>query len=45
MRLIRLAEGERLVGIERIEGLENGEQNGEQNGEHGESNDDAGPEH
>jgi len=45
VRLIRLAEGERLVGIERIEGLENGEQNGEQNGEHGESNDDAGPEH
>src|SRR5215469_1770894 len=33
VRLIRLAEGERLVGIERIEGLENGE-----------ANDDAGPE-
>jgi DNA gyrase subunit A len=51
VRLIRLAEGERLVGIERIEGLENGEQNGEQsgengqNGENGESNDSAGTEH
>jgi len=46
VRLIRLAEGERLVGIERIEGLENGEQNGEQNGENGgESGDDAGTEH
>ena len=41
VRLIRLAEGERLVGIERIEGLENGE-NGENGGESG---DDAGTEH
>jgi DNA gyrase subunit A len=57
VRLIRLAEGERLVGIERIEGLENGEQagesggeqggasGGEQAGESGESSDDAGPQH
>ena len=31
VRLIRLAEGERLTGIERVEGLENGE--GEDSGE------------
>jgi DNA gyrase subunit A len=42
VRLIRLAEGERLVGIERIEALDNGEHSGEQNGE---SNDDAGTEY
>jgi hypothetical protein len=26
VRLIRLAEGERLTGVERVEGLENGEE-------------------
>ena len=35
VRLIRLAEGERLVGIERIEGLDNADQNGDQNGDSG----------
>ncbi len=41
VRLIRLAEGERLVGIERIEGLENGPENGEGNDP---SDDEDGPE-
>ncbi len=35
VRLIRLAEGERLVGIERIEGLENGQNDDDQNGDSG----------
>jgi len=33
VRLIRLAEGERLTGIERVEGLENGDSEGEAEGE------------
>jgi DNA gyrase subunit A len=40
VRLIRLAEGERLVGIERIEGLENG-QNDDPNGDNNNGKHDA----